>query len=74
MEFCVYSMAVEKSRPERRSMRFDEVSMERSQSFVTALQVNFVRSDLFLRFIRDFEIRSGMVCVMHARLFVFFTG
>ncbi|KAL8554218.1 hypothetical protein ACS0TY_002428 [Phlomoides rotata] len=31
-------MEVEKSRPEKRSMRFDEVSMERSKSFVTALQ------------------------------------
>lgn len=33
-----------------RSMRFEEVSMERSKSFVTALQVSLVRIHLFLSF------------------------
>lgn len=46
-----FLMEVEKARmAANRSMRFEEVSMERSKSFVTALQVSFVRIHLFLSF------------------------
>lgn len=40
-------MEAEITRPEKPSLRFEEVSVERSKSFVNALQVRFC---LFFRF------------------------
>lgn len=47
-------MEVEQAKPPNSAMTFDEVSMERSKSFVKALQVNFV----------FFAIRSGYACIL----------
>lgn len=35
-------MEVEKDRPEKQIMTFDEMSVDKSKSFVTALQVNLL--------------------------------
>lgn len=52
-------MELEQSRPVNPAMTFDEVSMERSKSFVKALQVRFSTLPLTCLCVRGRDFGSG---------------